>query len=428
MSRDSNSIASECGIDALRDALDHRGEVNGHAIGLAHARPWWRDPATIPPRQFLFGRHYIRRAIGATIAAGGRGKTTLSVFEAVTMAAGFDLTTRVPLPGGPLRVWLLNGEEEQDELDRRVAGVCQHYRVTEADLGGRLFAQSIRDRPMRVAVTKGNATAVDDAVIRQMVDFIERNGIDVFMVDPLVSFHDVPENDNSAMDKVIKQGFGAVASKTNAAGEVFHHPGKPKPNQPETVVEDGRGASAILWAVRSARVLNFMTPADADKLGMSDDERKLHIRIANGKANMGPLGKAKWMKIEVENLPNGDQVACSSPWKPPDLFQGLTTADMELGQRLARTGAYRDDSRSPEWFGYALAGQLGIDVSPAGCNSPKDMAKLKAIIKTWKENKVLDVERREDEKRRKRAFIVPGSAGTAAPTNQYSDDDDVILQ
>jgi hypothetical protein len=54
---------------------------------------------------------------------------------------------------------------------------------------------------------------------------------------------------------------------------------------------------------------------------------------------MAPLGKAKWMKIEVENLPNGDQVACASQWEPPDPFKGLTTADMELAQKLARTGA-----------------------------------------------------------------------------------------
>jgi AAA domain len=92
--------------------------------------PWWRDPTTIPPRAFLYDRHYSRRNIGATIAAGGRAKTTLSVYEALSMAVGRDLSTRLELSSGPLRVWLLNGEEDQDELDRRIAAACQHYGVS----------------------------------------------------------------------------------------------------------------------------------------------------------------------------------------------------------------------------------------------------------------------------------------------------------
>ena len=235
------------------------------------------------------------------------------------------------------------------------------------------------------------------------------------MVDPLVSFHDVPENDNSAMDRVIKQGFGAVAGKTNAAGEVFHHPGKPKQGQAETTVEDGRGASAILWAVRSARVLNFMLPADADKLGMSDDERKLHIRISNGKANMAPLGKAKWMKIEVENLPNGDQVACASPWKLPDPFKGLPSEDMELAQKLARTGAYRDDSRSPEWFGYALAGHARHQHQARRHRRPERLRQGQTHHQNMDgKQRVAQSKSAKMTSRKEKAFIVPGERNGSA--------------
>jgi len=390
--------------------------------------PWWRDPATIPPRQFLYGRHYIRRAIGATIAAGGRGKTTLSVFEAVTMTAGRNLATGEPLPDGPLRTWVLNGEEDQDELDRRIAAVCQRYRITQADLGGRLFVQSVRDRPLRIATIVNGQPVINAAVQKHMVEFIGDKRIDVFMLDPLISFHGVVENDNSHMDLAVKQGFGVIANKTNSAGELFHHPGKPKPGQADTTVEDGRGASAVLWAVRGARVLNFMMPAEADRLGMSDDKRKLHIRIANGKANMAPLGKAEWMKIEVEELPNGDHVACVSPWAPPNPFQDITVGDMELAQKLARTGAYRDDMRSAEWFGYALAKQLKLAVSYKGQNDQKDLAKLKSIIKTWKDNKVLDVERRAGENRHPKDFIVPGTGARSAPSARCPDDDEASIQ
>jgi hypothetical protein len=375
----------------------------------AEPPPWWRDPATIPPRQTLFDGHYIRRAIGATVGGGGRAKTTRAVYEAVCMAVGRDLATAEALPAGQLRVWVCNGEEDQDELDRRVAAVCQHYRVMEGALGGRLFVQSVRDRPLRIATLVNNRPVIDAIVMRYMENFIEGHGVDVFMLDPLVSFHGVVENDNGHIDVVVKEGFGAIANRTNSAGELFHHPGKPKPGQVETTVDDSRGASALIWAVRSARVFNFMTQEEAAKLGLAEDERRLHIRIANGKANMGPLGKAKWMKLLVENLANGDEIAVASPWGPPDPFHGVTSSDMELARTLAATGDYRADPRSPKWIGYALAAHFDMLVSHKGASDPKDVSRLKTIIKTWIANKVLATLERSDGDGKKREFIVPGS-------------------
>ena len=174
-----------------------------------------------------------------------------------------------------------------------------------------------------------------------------------------------------------------------------------------------------------------MTPEEAARLGMSDDERKLYIRITNGKANMGPLGKAKWMKIEVENLTNGDQVACASPWTPPNPFDNVTVAHIELARQLAQTGAYRADSRSPEWFGYALAQLLGTKISADGAIDKKAHAQLKHIINTWLKNSVLRIEKRKDAGRKERQYIVPGTNGTALaplPTNLGSDDEEVTLQ
>jgi RecA-family ATPase len=390
--------------------------------------PWWREPAEIPPRQFLYDRHYVRGAVGATIAAGGRGKTTGAIFEAVSMAVGKDLQTGEDLPCGPLRVVLWNGEEDQDELDRRVCAVCQHYRVARADLGDRLFVVSIRDEPMRLAVMEdGSAKIVDDVRFR-MARFISDNRIDVFMVDPLVSFHSLPENDNGAIDVLVKEGFAQIARETKAASELFHHPGKPKLGQSETTVEDSRGASSLLWAVRSARVLNFMTPAEAERLGIADDDRRSYVRIANGKANAAPVGAAKWMRIVAENLPNGDQVACATFWEPPKPFDGISIEDLKVAQKLAQGGAYRASSQSPQWFGFPLAEHLGINVRPHAENTKSDVAKLNSIIKTWIKNNALAVEMREDESRHQREFIVPGPAVADGRKDQWSDDGDALPQ
>jgi hypothetical protein len=395
-------------------------------------RAWWRDPATIPPRSTLYEGHYNRRTIGATIGGGGRAKTTRGIYEGISMAVGFDIATKEKLPASALRVWICNGEEDQDELDRRVAAACQRYGISQHDLGGRLFVQSVRDNPLRIATLVNNRPAIDETVKNYMTGFISANAIDVFMIDPLVSFHGVMENDNSHMDAVVKEGFGAIASQTNSAGELFHHPGKPRPGQADATVEDGRGASAILWAVRSARVFNFMTPEEAAKLGLSEDERRLHIRIANGKANMGPLGAAKWMKLVVENLANGDAVACSSPWTPPNPFDGVSVDDLKLVQKVVQTGAFRADSRSPDWLGWWMAENLPrLNIKTRHRDQPRnkaEVARLNSILKTWLKNNALEIETRHDDKRRQRDFFVAGTAAeTPRTTRPVDDDDDQII-
>lgn len=389
--------------------------------------PWREPPSNIPPRQFLdLDRHYSRGEVGATIAAGGRGKTTRACYEAISFAVGRDLATGQALPCGPLRVWYLNGEERQDELDRRLAATCQHYGISHADIDGRLFIDSVRAKPLRMAtMAKGGVAELNRPLITALGNVMENEDIDVLLVDPLVSFHSISENDNMAMDLVVKEGFGAIAERTNSACELFHHPGKPKAGAPETVVEDARGASALIWAARSARVFNFMTTAEAADLGISEDDRRTYVRIANGKANMGAQGKAKWMRLVLENLPNGDVVACGSSWTPPNPFDGVSAADVAAAQRLTQTAAYRADSRSPQWFGYAIAKHLGLPVFHEADNDKKDMAKVKAIIKTWLKNKVLDTEEGDGRGRHKVQYIVAGP-NKPAGLNGHQHDDDVL--
>jgi hypothetical protein len=381
------------------------------------ATPWWEDPATIPPRQWLYGTHLSRGTVSATIAAGGRAKTTVSLVESVAMATGRDLIGGGTLPSGPLRVWHLNAEETKPELDRRLAAVCMHYEVSKENLGGRLIAESIKRNPIKLATLIKNIPIVNQPVVDGIIRFIEANRIDVLSIDPLISFHRVRESVNEDMDCVLKEALGIIADRTNCAIDTLHHTGKFKLGQTESTVDDGRGASSILWAVRSARVMNLMTVDEAKRLGIGERARRLHIRISDGKANMGPLGAADWIKLIPKNLPNGDVVVCASSWTPPDPFAGVTVTDMELARELARTGAYKNDVRSADWFGFALATQLKIQVAFGAENDEKDVARIKDIIKTWIKNKVLMIESRHDEKQRKnKNYVVPGPFKAEEPT------------
>ena len=45
-------------------------------------------------------------------------------------------------PEQRLRVWLHNGEDPRDEINRRLAAICQHYKIPQEELQGYLWTTS----------------------------------------------------------------------------------------------------------------------------------------------------------------------------------------------------------------------------------------------------------------------------------------------
>jgi hypothetical protein len=385
------------------------------------------DPAKIPPRQWLFGRHYMRGVVSATLGAPGRLKSTTLLTEFVGMAAGRDLIAGKLLESGPLRAGYFNGEETQDELDRRVAAIMKRYGIKPQDCVGRLWAVSTRDAPIRFAVTGPNGSAIlAHDVIDAVAAWCEAQSIDVFGADPLVSFHQVRENDPGDMDMLYKEGFGRIAGKERRAVDLAIHPRKPAQGEINTSISDLRGSGAQEAALRIARVFNFMTTAEAEQLGIEEEHRRLHIRIEGGKGGPGPIAKANWIKIDVESLPNGDDVAVAVAWKPENPFAKVEQGDLQVVQKVVQGGAFRINSQSPDWLGWWMAenlSHLGIESRHGDKPVNKaDIAKLHKILKTWVKNSVLDIEERMDENRRPRKFYVPGSPPTVPATNRVEDD------
>jgi hypothetical protein len=415
------------GHEALGKAT-FAGAGDGHKFNFDPPPYVAPDPTAIPPRQWLLGRHYLCGAVSATIGGPGRLKSSTVLVEIIGMACGRDLLAGTALTAGPLRAAYINGEETQDELDRRVAAICQHYHLDPQSYAGRLWVVSTRDKPIRVAVSnpKGNAAVVDRAVVDSLISWCDRRALDVVAFDPLISFHSVRESSNEDMDVVVKAAFGAVAGTTRSV-DLEHHPRKLAPGEVNSTVDDARGASALLAAVRVARTFNFMTTGEATQLGIHEDERRKHVRVENGKSNPGPIGKANWLKITVENLPNGDEVACATPWQPPNPFDGLSTGDVKVAQGAARSGVYRADSQSPKWLGWWLAENLPhLGIKARSDDRPRDkaaIARLNSILKTWVNNDVLQIEERPDETRHSRRYYIPGNNHEAtAPGADDTDD------
>src|SRR5215510_5486779 len=276
------------------------------------------DTTVIPPREFLFGRHYQRRTVSGTVAPGGTGKSSEVMVEAVAMKTGRDLLGEGAKE--PLRVWYHNGEDNMLELQRRLAGICQHYNIPLAEaLGDGFFMTSGNEVPLRVAETWSQVRLqTDHRLVKCITEAIGDNRVDVAILDPLVTLHSVPENNPGQMDQVIRI-FTRMADGQNCAIDLSHHTRKLAPGSADDYgIDDMRGAGAVKDAMRAVRMLNVMSPRDAESAGLMELERTNYFRIDRAKANYsGPAKTATWRQFVNVDLPNGDAVGVVTPWRFP---------------------------------------------------------------------------------------------------------------
>lgn len=374
------------------------------------ATPWRPiDPAKIPRRQWLYGKHYIRRFVTTTISPGGVGKTSLVLAEAIAMVTGH------PILGVPIeevsRVWVWNGEDPIEELQRRIAATCQHFEIDQFELSG-LFVDSGRNREICLAKELKGGAIVSVPDYEKVISAIRKNRIDVFVVDPFISSHRVNENDNNSIDLVAK-AWARIADETNCSIELVHH--ARKTGGQEVTVEHARGAVALISAARSARALNSMSEDEAAKLGRDvlKGIRQQFFRVDNGKANLAlPPNRSRWFKMQTVTLPNGsgglldggEEVGVPVPWEWPDAFDGVTAADLEEAQRrIGREPKWRADPRSPIWAGNALGDIFGV-VS----TEKSGRAKLLGILKAWLASGALKKIEAPDERYEMRTWIIRG--------------------
>jgi hypothetical protein len=180
------------------------GGMFGPSEQSLRATPFvYRPPETLPRREWLYGRQYIRRFVSGTVASGGMGKSALVLVEAIAMVTGRDLLGH--RPRGKFRVWYINGEDPRDEIDRRIGGILLRYGIAREEIEGRLFVDSGRDRDFTLVVTNRDGVQVCENLCQAIEAEIKANSIDVLVIDPLISALRIAENDNNAMDVAIKR-------------------------------------------------------------------------------------------------------------------------------------------------------------------------------------------------------------------------------
>jgi hypothetical protein len=385
--------------------LAEKIEPNRERATLTATRYVWRDPSEIPRRQFLYARHFARGFISVTAAPGGLGKSSLELAEAISIGTGRDLLAIAPWERTP--VWYIGLEDPIDEYERRVAAIALHYDIPGNEIETALFLDSGRDQNFIVATEGPTGTKIAEPVVAAIIENIRRHQIGLVIVDPFVACHAVSENDNAKLEKVTRV-WAHIANETGCAVELVHHFRKSSGNG-EATAENVRGASAIVSAARSVRILASMTQAQADEAGVK--ERFLYFNVTFGKANLFPRSETlDWYHMASVNLGNGkagpaDQIGVVTPWKWSNSLDGLHVSDLRKVQDAVASGEWAENVQSRDWVGYAVARALGLNA-----HEKKDKGRIKSLLRIWIANGALRVERRYDtQKGREKAFVVTGN-------------------
>ncbi|SHN71595.1 AAA family ATPase [Bradyrhizobium erythrophlei] len=358
----------------------------------------WEDPASIPVRDWIYGRHLIRRHVSATIASGAVGKTSLKIVEALALATGRPLLGQdVPKPS---RVWLFNLEDDKVELRRRVSAAMIHYNIKPEDIGDRLHIDG--EKSLVITKTTRTGTIINVPVVDAAIEAVEALEIDVLFVDPFISSHDAPESDSGAMDLVMKSGWVRVAREGNCAVELCHHTTKADTSSGMATAMSGRGSGAVVFACRSVMVLNPMTHEEAKAAALQSPSG--YFSAKDDKQNLTlKTGSRDWYKMESVSLGNGgtgnlsglrsDNIGVVTRWQWPtqaSFVEGVTSQQLLSIQDRLKAGAYRKDPQAKAWAGYVVGEVLGLG-STKEVMTGHDKQRVRRMLDTWLKDKQLEV-------------------------------------
>jgi len=370
------------------DPVQERMEQQNQAISNADdegAMQSWPTPynmfnaLTLPRREWVYGYDYIKKYISVTASAGGIGKTSAIIVEALAIATG------KPLLGTAVKqqenVWIINLEDPISEMQMRTIAAMQHYGLTPDDIKGRLFMDGEDTMQLTLAAEGRDGLITNDNMLAHITRKVRENKIGAVILDPFVSAHLVNENNNGSIQAVVAM-LRKLARDTNSSVQLVHH--IRKGNGDDATIDSVRGAGSLIGAARAARVINRITPEDAMALGVDEHEALGIFRVDDGKANLAPPSdKAVYRRMQSVEIANGEHIGVATEFKLPDLFDGVTTKNLynvqrTIGKAEEADNAYRANVQADNWVGKAVAEELDLDLS-----KPNQKAKAKAIIKQW---------------------------------------------
>jgi RecA-family ATPase len=367
------------------------------------------DEASIEPRRWIYAHHYLRSFVSVLASAGGIGKTSLQIVEALAIVTGR------PLLGEEVKertnVWIVNLEDPLEEIQRRVLAAMRHYGIKPAEVEGRLFVNAGRDFSLKFGIQTREGVLPNTKLVEYLCAKIPEKQIGCVFIDPFVGAHNINENDNMAVNAIVAE-IRRVADETKSAIGLVHH--IRKGNGEDASIDSVRGAGSLIGAARAARVVNKVSEDDAMKLGVEVDKAKGIFRVDDGKANLAPpADKSTYRQMIGVKIDNGEWIGVCVPFDLPDEWKGMTDAVVNEMLRMIELGPKTEDG-SEEYYSIRPQDKdrfVGRVITTFPFDDPSHMkndGQAKRIIKTWHDKGLIEeFEYRSESQRKDRKGVRP---------------------
>jgi RecA-family ATPase len=290
------SIKAAEAFDAeLLEELEESVETPAGTGYFAPASDWAGLP--VPPRKW----HVEDLIPGNTVTIlggdGGTGKSLLALQLAVATATGTSwLGREIDQPGKTL---VLSAEDDDDELQRRVAAICEAQGLPRSSLGKMLVRSTACEETLLATLDGKTNTLKATAIYKKISASMKQDKPSLLVLDTLADLHAGNENDRAHARQFIGL-LRHLAIEYQCAVVLLAHPSL-------TGMNTGTGLSGSTAWNASVRSRLYLKRVKEEGYEADPDARTLETM----KANYGPTGGAialRWINgVFVPDLPGDDR-------------------------------------------------------------------------------------------------------------------------
>lgn len=250
------------------------------------------------PRDFVWEDFILAGKVCVLAGFGGVSKTMLLMMLAVHIALGKDFLGK-PVKAGC--ILLILGEEDQEEIDRRINAICHALALSDAEkklVGDRIRAYPMIGQDARFAQIKdGSAegTGFPEEIIEVAKALEAESGVPLALIglDHAGVIHGGNFNAREDVVQTMTQ-VGKVATGTGAATMVLAHSPKSSSTKDESDQNDVTGSTA--WSDLAREVFHLKTMMEGNEFKVGKADLNKYVSFSVVKNNYGPTGEKIWLE------------------------------------------------------------------------------------------------------------------------------------